>query len=447
MLAYNPVRLQRLSLQPFQTMTNSAPATDTPLSRHRSLFAGAASLATASLYWLPDFPFPRALCAVAALSGLLHFGAFLAFPRLGERSWRAINLANILLLAAAMHYSGGILSPFTMLLALVFIAGAGRRSHYPRSAATAAGIYAGLIFLEASGLLPPAPVFPSTLYASRVTTLVIVLSVVGHLMIAASIYDITFGRLRRRLELEQTRKAEMVKKLSSLDAPSQLGLVVSKIAHDLRGPLGAFLGFVKLIEEDETVSAESREDCRCMREELGRLSTMIDRMLQYARPGRGTPTPLDLRDLLESVLSVVRFHPGAERIEFRRDFQGQEPMRVRGDRDALQQVCFNILKNAVEALEGRQAPSVEVTLRRCPPRLLIGFQDNGRGVPPEVLRRLTKESVSTKEGGMGIGLLIAGEIVQGLAGTISVESEEGRGTKVLLDLPELPEPGQISARR
>ena len=109
---------------------------------------------------------------------------------------------------------------------------------------------------------------------------------------------------------------------------------------------------------------------------------------------------------------------------------------MNGDAYYLRQVFENLVRNAREAMEGQEAPPrVEVSVERLAGNAEVRVTDNGPGIAPENLQRIFQPFVSTKGKGMGLGLAICREIVEGHGGRMDVDSTPGEGTTFLVTLP------------
>lgn len=417
-------------------MNELTPKLDLHVQRHYVLFSCVMSFAASLLFLIPDFPFDRRLCHVAFASGVMHLSIFGLFRFMTQFLWHLANFASLVIMGFALHFSGGILSPFVIFLVFILISGAGYGIRYQYAVGAAIALYACVVGLEYFGVLEPITAGPGEVYASPLTTLLIVSTVLGHLFTTGLIYKITVRNLRDRLDEEQHKKSAMLRRLSRIDSLSQVGLLLAKTTHDLKGPLGAFRGFVQMLRETEKLSSDAREDCDVMVGELDRLGKMIERLLIHIQPKQSEMAELSPKEVLESVLSVVRFYPGAKPIAFLTLLSAGADLRIRGSRAQLQQVFFNVLKNAVEALDDHpDSPTIEVILKGRGDRVVILFKDNGRGMPEHVLRTAGTASVTTKDEGSGMGLIITKEIVEGHRGSLQIRSEEQKGTTVTIRLP------------
>nr|WP_274520941.1 ATP-binding protein [Paenibacillus sp. TCA20] len=100
----------------------------------------------------------------------------------------------------------------------------------------------------------------------------------------------------------------------------------------------------------------------------------------------------------------------------------------------LKQVFINVLKNAIEAMPGGGKIDISVTLNEND-NIVISFVDNGAGIPEAKLARIGEPFYSTKDKGTGLGLMVSYKIIQNHQGTIHIESEVGRGTGVIIQIP------------
>lgn len=228
----------------------------------------------------------------------------------------------------------------------------------------------------------------------------------------------------------------MIRRLSKLEAPSQIGILAYKIVHDVRGPLGAVNGFIQIMQEQKTLDPELREDCVLMSGELARISNLLTKMISYCKPGQSAREVLCPVYVMETMISIVSFLPDARRVQFNTDFPPRDSLRVLACREELQQVFFNIIRNALEALEHITGPrTIGLKIGRSGTGVAIEIQDSGPGIPQEVSAKLGREMVSSKKEGGGVGLLIAKEIAESHKGSLTLQSRAGEGTCVTIRLP------------
>lgn len=384
-------------------------------------------------------PFDKKMGGLALASGFFHLGLFILFNKIfpiRPVPYSFMSLFNYILLGFFIHYSGGILSPFVFVFFFILISDSANANNFISGLTAALIVYLAVVGSEYFGFLDPVAISTKDIYASPPATVLVVGSVVMFLVIVGQAYKVIILGLRKKLELEHEHTEKTRRELIKLDATSQLGLVVNKIVHDIRGPLGAVSGFIGLIQNENKLTPESNEDCEVMLKELGRISNMLNRLIKYAKPGRMEKTMVCPVDLMETVLSVFAFYPGAQRVQIDRQFPEPNLMWIYATKEELQQVVFNILKNAVEALEKSDwVPKIHCTVSSDVLNVYIEIRDNGVGIPQNILANLLKAPLSTKSEGGGVGLSIVKEILEAYGGDLKINSEEGVGTAVVIQLP------------
>ncbi len=229
---------------------------------------------------------------------------------------------------------------------------------------------------------------------------------------------------------------------------ASLGVLVSGVAHELNNPLSNVSTSCQLAMEevDQADPAALRMWLTQIDAETERARQIVLALSDYARRRPLTLEPVPVRNLLEATLLLVRKELGRQ---VALDWETPEEMAVLADRQRLQQVFINLLKNAVDA----GAKTIRIQARPLEPgapvlmggryRLgeppnptghrygLLTIADDGTGIAPNHLEHIFDPFFTTRDvgQGMGLGLYIVQEIVQELDGCIGVDSEPGRGTR------------------
>jgi len=220
---------------------------------------------------------------------------------------------------------------------------------------------------------------------------------------------------------------------------------VANASHELRTPLTALKGFVETLQgaaKDDPVARE--RFLQVMSDQAERMTRLIDDLLSLSRVEmREHLAPTETVDLEETLSHVVQsLQPLAERSEARLELAPApaSPL-VRGDRDELVQVFQNLIQNALKY--GRPGGKVEVIITRRGKRLAVAVKDDGPGIPPQHLPRLTERfyrisvAASRERGGTGLGLAIVKHILNRHRGELEVRSEVGHGSTFTVVLPAL----------
>ncbi len=241
--------------------------------------------------------------------------------------------------------------------------------------------------------------------------------------------DIVEQKILRALDLQNLRET-----LLSQERLSAVGKMMSTIVHDLRTPVSAIHGFTELLTDEEITPGEKKEYADIIRMEIQSITNMTTEILDFAK---GKTSILPRKSSVSNI--VKRFRPTAEQlfrnsgIEFRLENSSRKLIYV--DEEKFTRVLYNITKNAKEALANRGTflfKSYDLE-----DKVVFELRDNGPGIPEEIRNRLFESFVTSgKEHGTGLGLAIVKKIVDEHHGQIDIQSQTGKGTLFLIELPE-----------
>ena len=202
------------------------------------------------------------------------------------------------------------------------------------------------------------------------------------------------------------------------------------VAHEIGNPLNAISMSLQLLKRDPT-DTETIDTCM---NQVKRLDGIIREFLSAIRPQRPNLMPGSLADPLKSCLATLKQQFEDRRIKVTLDIPAALP-NVALDANQMEQVFFNILKNALEAM--RDDGSVAITLDADDREVSVSFRDSGVGMTEEQLAHLFEPYRTTKEKGTGLGLMVSKRIVTEHGGTIAAESAPEAGTTFTVTLPRL----------
>jgi signal transduction histidine kinase len=248
--------------------------------------------------------------------------------------------------------------------------------------------------------------------------------------------------------------SHVYERMKERDRLAALGEMAAGLAHEIRNPLGAIKGAAQFLlpsegRPPEPTPGTEGEFLGIIVEEVNRLNRVVSQFLDYARPYRGEPAPLDLNDvvrktnqLLEREIKEAADRPGARsgaRVDVQVVLADALP-RVRADSEQLRQVFLNLGLNAIQAMPDGGRLTISTSQRKgrrgTPAGMLeVRFRDTGTGIAPEKLKKLFIPFFTTKERGTGLGLPISQRIVQNHGGSIEVRSQVGKGTTFTVLLP------------
>jgi len=239
------------------------------------------------------------------------------------------------------------------------------------------------------------------------------------------------------------RTAELTAAQDSLlrtEKLSSLGKLSASIAHEINNPLAGILTFAKLmirtIEHGPVGDQERKTLVRqlaLVQRETERCSAIVRNLLDFARE-----RPLSLKEVnanlvVDEVFTLIANQAAMQGVELAKDLATLPP--VEADFGQLRQAFMNIAMNALEAMP--KGGHLKVTTRPLPEEDAVefAFQDDGPGVPPELMQKIFDPFFTTKEKGTGLGLSVVYGIVERHKGRVEVESEPGKGTRFTIRLP------------
>ena len=213
-----------------------------------------------------------------------------------------------------------------------------------------------------------------------------------------------------------------------------VGRMAGGVAHEVRNPLSSIKGLALLLKNKFPAGSKERDTADLLIQETERMNRTITEMLSFTRPAALRLGRVDLVELLGRSLELIKAEAAENRIVTALAAP-PDLLPVLGDVDRLQQVIMNLLLNAMQAMG--QGGKLSVTLANRVDRqgVELRISDTGDGIAAELLPQVFYPYFTTKQGGTGIGLAISQKIIADHGGTIELESEPGKGTTVMIQLP------------
>ena len=228
--------------------------------------------------------------------------------------------------------------------------------------------------------------------------------------------------------------------LKKADRLAALGELSARIAHEVRNPLAAISGSVQLIAQGERVAAPDKKLLEIVLRETDRLNELIGDFLAYARPTQPMKMSIQLRPFIADLTALLLKDPRFEHVVVCND--SLEDLFIEVDRDQFQQVFWNLLVNAADAMPagGKICIGSEILANQDLGVYLgdvvkIIVSDNGTGMSREEMKRVFEPFFTTKQGGTGLGLATVYRIVEAHSGVILMDSTYGAGTTFTIYLP------------
>lgn len=281
----------------------------------------------------------------------------------------------------------------------------------------------GQLTLTESGLLPAPIDFPDVLYLSldgsayhHRLIVILALGFFSTFIIICLFVLVLIIYLKNRSYRQTLAKQESL---------VNLGQAARTLAHEIKNPLSAVTIQVALLKK--TLSEEHKEDLQVIEGEVHRLTQLTNKISDFLRNPLGQPEVIDLDEFFEMLIKAFDV-PIA--------YTSQQPLSILIDSERMRSIFENILKNAVESNEGKDA-QVEVSVTTGKKHAIhIAVKDRGIGIKKSELKKIFDPFYTTKIYGSGIGLSISQQFIRARGGSINLRGRDGGGTIVEVILPE-----------
>jgi two-component system NtrC family sensor kinase len=235
---------------------------------------------------------------------------------------------------------------------------------------------------------------------------------------------------------DMTAEREMRLRLMESDRLAAVGELVAGVAHEVNNPLASISAFAQLLLRDGGLTEPQRESLEVIKAETLRASQVVKDLLAFARRSEPHREPLDMNLVVTRTLRLRHYQLSTNEILVETEL-GHDLPSVVGDARQLQQVCLNLITNAIQAMAPMGGGRLRVATRAQGPSVVIEVSDTGHGIPPEARARVFEPFFTTKgEGeGTGLGLSVSYGIVTAHGGTIEVAETSSSGTTFRITLP------------
>jgi two-component system NtrC family sensor kinase len=248
--------------------------------------------------------------------------------------------------------------------------------------------------------------------------------------------------LEERVEEKTNERQRMHEQMLQVEKMASLGKLSASVAHELNNPLEGILTYAKLhlrkLQKRELLDEEQQrlaEDLDLIVRETQRCGSIVKNLLLFSKKQVGEVGLVPVREIVEKVARIVRHHFEISGVVFKASYT-PEDVAILCDENQIQQALVALFVNGVEAMPGGGTLQLEASANPSGV-VTLAIKDAGMGIGSEHLPHIFEPFYTTKEdaGGVGLGLSVVYAIVDRHNGTISVQSEEGRGTTFILRFP------------
>ncbi|WP_323011913.1 sensor histidine kinase [Castellaniella sp.] len=264
---------------------------------------------------------------------------------------------------------------------------------------------------------------PGDLFPLMPTTLALLLVSAVYIAVLAAWRQ----RLSTRAAVEQARLSALESRLAHASRVNALGEMASGLAHELTQPLTAILAQTqasrRMFTQGNPALGSVFEDTVA---QAKRASAILERFRNWSRPQPANTAVFDLREALGNVQALLAPQAAASQARLTFDLPAQAVL-IQADPIEMEQVLFNLVRNALEAVAQQDAGQITVTLRQTGTDVVLDVSDNGPGVAPEIQHRLFTPFTTNRPDGTGLGLALSQRLVERAGGDVFL-ADKGPGT-------------------
>jgi len=236
------------------------------------------------------------------------------------------------------------------------------------------------------------------------------------------------ARVRSLLSIKATHEKKVEEEKSGA-----LEQMMEQVAHEIRNPLTSVGGFARKVFNKLPEDDPNRKYMQYIIEDVAVLESMIKQLIELKSMTISMKEPSAVNEVVKDSLKIFEQDFAQKAIQVETELREGLPM-ITVDKKLLKRAFCNLIKNAVEAMESG-TKTLKVTSRVNGDNLELQFSDTGKGITKEKIKNIFDPLVTSKVYGPGLGLTFALKIIQDHKGTISVESEEGKGTTFTIRFP------------
>ena len=235
------------------------------------------------------------------------------------------------------------------------------------------------------------------------------------------------------VDVTEKKKAEEGRRRA--EKLAAVGLLGAGLAHEINNPLGNILGYSKMLLMEGDLTERQKERLEIIAEQARKGSEIIRGLLEFSRQSTPALAPVNVNEIIAKAIKTSSLLLQTRGI--RLDLKPGDVPATKADPVQLGQVIDNLIQNAIHAMEGARDPLLIIETGLKDKEIEISVTDNGTGIPDAVVLNIFDPFFTTKSvgKGVGLGLSICAGIINAHGGSIGVESEPGRGTRIFFSVP------------
>ena len=232
--------------------------------------------------------------------------------------------------------------------------------------------------------------------------------------------------------------ATMTQQLWQASRLATMGELAASVAHELNNPLATISLRLETLAAQLENDDQKRRSVEIVADEAERMGKLVGNLLQFSRRTHRQISTIDAREELDNSVELIEYHLRSNNVKIVREYDANLPT-IQADRQQLRQVFLNLMTNASDAMKSGGTITLRATVinGRNAEMVRLEFEDTGGGINPENLQKIWDPFFTTKpEGkGTGLGLAICKRVIEEHHGSITIQSEGEKGTRVTLEMP------------
>ncbi len=252
-----------------------------------------------------------------------------------------------------------------------------------------------------------------------------------------------FGEVAASFNEMAASLKEHVSKMQRTEQLKLCGEMAAGLAHEIKNPLAGIKVTMEVLSEDLKLSDEDKDLFMQVIDEIKRIELLIRELLDFAKPPRPQFLSLDINDILESSISLLKNNQIFNEIDIIHDFSDSIPHTM-ADPMHLKQVFINLFMNAGEAMQGKGIITIKTAYEKSSNSISVTINDTGRGINLNILDKIFEPFFTTKSKGTGLGLSITKRLIEQHGGSINARNNKNGGATFIVMFP-VNQSGDIQA--
>lgn len=229
----------------------------------------------------------------------------------------------------------------------------------------------------------------------------------------------------------RNQKLALQKCLALTDRFHTVGEMAACVTHEIRNPLTTIHGYLQIFAQKQEF-ARYQGQLALLLEELDRANSLITEYLSLCRENTVDLKPMQLNAIISAMVPLMQAHANSTGKDIHLELENVPEISL--DAKEIRQLILNLARNGLEAMDQGKTLSIRTYADTAKQQVVLYVQDQGRGIPPQVLKNLGKPFITTKENGTGLGLAVCYQIVERHRGKIHVETGKD-GTVFYISFP------------